>query len=180
MTAPTSSSPESTRESLLPCPGYRTLQRDPSAAAAMVLSYQHHHHQVRILFRNAPNTHVTGCRVRNARKNVLFLFVSLPRPGCLMWLMTNISCILAAGQYYYLASTFEYFNHFYKKKLEECCILSTLQRLEISDPSKEQNTIMKVARQQFFIILCVVQPISLQTKQSAKFQRKLKQFYFIF
>ena len=83
-----------------------------------------------------------------------------------MSMYVNYSYILAAGWYYYLASTLEYLNHFYQKKLEECCILSTLQRLEISDPSKEQNTIMKVARQQFFIILCVVQSISLQTKQT--------------
>ena len=78
----------------------------------------------------------------------------------------NNSYILAAGRYHCLASTLEYLNHIYQKKLEECCILSTLKRLEISDPSKEQNTILKVARQQFFIILCVVQPISLQTKQT--------------
>ena len=64
----------------------------------------------------------------------------------------NNSYILAAGLYQYLASTLEYLNHIYQKKLEECCILSTLKRLEISDPSKEQNTILKVARQQFFII----------------------------
>ena len=79
---------------------------------------------------------------------------------------SNISYILAAGQYYYLASTFEYLNHIYQKKLEECCCtLLTLYRLEISDPSKEQNTILNVARQQFFIIHRVVRPISLQTKQ---------------
>ena len=78
----------------------------------------------------------------------------------------NNSYILAAGRYHCLASTFEYLNHIYQKKLEECCTLSTLYSLEISDPSKEQNTILKVAQQQFFIIHSVVPPISLQTKHS--------------
>ena len=64
----------------------------------------------------------------------------------------NISSFLAAGWYYYLASTFEYLNNIYQKKLEKCCLLCTLYCLEISDPSKEQKTILKVARQQFFII----------------------------
>ena len=77
----------------------------------------------------------------------------------------NSSYILAAGLYYYLASTLEYLNQIYKKKLEECCTMFTLYRLEIIDPSKEQNTILNVARQQFFIIHRVVRPISLQTKQ---------------
>ena len=78
---------------------------------------------------------------------------------------SNNSHILAAGLYYYLASTLEYLNHFYQKKLEECCTMFTLYSLIISHPSKEQNTILNVARQQFFIIHCVVRPISLQTKQ---------------
>ena len=59
----------------------------------------------------------------------------------------NISHILAAGWYLYLASTLEYSNHIYQKKLEKCCTLSTLYCLLISDPSKKQNTILKVARQ---------------------------------
>ena len=59
----------------------------------------------------------------------------------------NISYILAAGWYYYLASTLEYLNHIYQKKLEECCTLFTLYSLEIFDPIKEQNTISEVARQ---------------------------------
>ena len=32
--------------------------------------------------------------------------------------LNNSSYILAAGWYYCLASTFEYFNHIYKKKME--------------------------------------------------------------
>ena len=67
-------------------------------------------------------------------------------------LHSNISYILAAGWYHYLASTFEYLNHIYQKKLEESFTMFTLYWFEISDPSKEQNTILKVARQQFFII----------------------------
>ena len=59
----------------------------------------------------------------------------------------NISSFLAAGWYYYLASTFEYLNNIYQKKLEKCCTLFTLYSLEISDPIKEQNTISEVARQ---------------------------------
>ena len=61
----------------------------------------------------------------------------------------NISSFLAAGWYYYLASTFEYLNNIYQKKLEECCALFTLYSLEIIDPIKEQNTISEVARQSF-------------------------------
>ena len=38
----------------------------------------------------------------------------------------NNSYILAAGLYQYLASTFEYFNHIYQKKLEKCRTLLTL------------------------------------------------------
>ena len=76
---------------------------------------------------------------------------------------SNNSYILATGWYYYLASTFEYLNHIYQKKMEECCTQLTLYRLEIFDPSKEQNTILKVARQQFFIIHRVFPSISLQT-----------------
>ena len=79
--------------------------------------------------------------------------------------LTNSSYILAAGLYYYLASTLEYLDHIYQKKLEECWTMFTLYSLEIIDPSKEQNTILNVARQQFFIIHRVVRPISLQTKQ---------------
>ena len=48
----------------------------------------------------------------------------------------NISYILAAGWYYYLASTLEYLKHIYGKKLEENRTLFTLYRLEISDPIK--------------------------------------------
>ena len=69
-----------------------------------------------------------------------------------LWLTTNNSYILAAGRYHSLASTFEYLNHIYQKKSEKCCLLCTLYCLEISVPSKEQKTILKVARQQFFII----------------------------
>merc|ERR1712235_156587 len=69
-----------------------------------------------------------------------------------MGMPSNNSYILAAGWYHSLASTFEYLNHFYQKKSEKCCLLCTLYCLEISVPSKEQNTILKVARQQFFII----------------------------
>ena len=54
MTAPTSSSPESTRVSPPSCPGYRTLPMDRTTATVMVLS--HHHHQVTIWPRYAPNT----------------------------------------------------------------------------------------------------------------------------
>ena len=75
----------------------------------------------------------------------------------------NISYILAAVWYHYLASTFEYLKHIYEKKLEESCTLFTLYRLEISDPIKEQNMILKVAQQQIFIIHSEVPPISLQT-----------------
>ena len=77
-----------------------------------------------------------------------------------MFIYSNITYILAAGWYHYLASTLEYLKHIYGKKLEENHTLFTLYRLEISDPSKEQNTILKVARQQFFIILRVVRPTS--------------------
>ena len=78
---------------------------------------------------------------------------------------TNSSYILAAGLYYYLASTLQYLKNIYQKKMEECCTMFTLYSLIISHPSKEQNTILNVARQQFFIIHRVVRPISLQTKQ---------------
>ena len=80
-----------------------------------------------------------------------------------MFIYSNITYILAAGWYHYLASTLEYLKHIYGKKLEENRTLFTLYRLEISDPIKEQNTILKVARQQIFIIHSVVPPISLQT-----------------
>ena len=58
----------------------------------------------------------------------------------------NISYILAAGWYYYLASTLEYLKHIYEKKLEENinCTLFTLYGLEISDPFKEQNMILNL------------------------------------
>ena len=39
---------------------------------------------------------------------------------------SNISYILAAGWYHYLASTFEYLNHIYQKKLEESFTMFTL------------------------------------------------------
>ena len=61
----------------------------------------------------------------------------------------NNSYILAAGRYHSLASTFEYLNHIYQKKSEKCCLLCTVYCLEISVPSKEQNTISEVARQSF-------------------------------
>ena len=81
-------------------------------------------------------------------------------------MIINNSYILAVGLYYYLASTLQYLNHIYQKKMEKCCILSTLYWFVISDPSKEQSTILKVARQQFFILLCEIRAISLQTKQT--------------
>ena len=43
-----------------------------------------------------------------------------------MNMTTNSSYILAAGLYYYLASTLEYLDHIYQKKLEECCTMFTL------------------------------------------------------
>ena len=52
-------------------------------------------------------------------------------------MLVNSSYILAAGWYYYLASTLEYLNHIYQKKLEECFTLFTLYSLEIFDPIKE-------------------------------------------
>ena len=77
-----------------------------------------------------------------------------------MFIYSNITYILAAGWYHYLASTLEYLKHIYGKKLEENRTLFTLYRLEISDPIKEQNTILKVARQQIFIMLCEFRPTS--------------------
>ena len=44
--------------------------------------------------------------------------------------------------------------------MEKCCILSTLYWVVISDPSKEQSTKLKVARQQFFILHCEIRAIS--------------------
>ena len=53
-----------------------------------------------------------------------------------MFIYSNITYILAAGWYHYLASTLEYLKHIYGKKLEENRTLFTLYRLEISDPIK--------------------------------------------